>query len=227
MQRTPFGCLALGLMLFGMLLLPFLLTDLMLGAMQKLGLTPGTSLLVVMGILLGSFINIPVRKIPRGEKVEMVPVQMFGLGRIFPRMVRRQTYTVIAVNLGGCVVPCAVAAYQVLRLVRMGFPSVLAAGTAVALNIVICYKSSRPVRNVGITMRPFIPAITAALSAMILLPQFAPPVAFVAGVTGPLVGADFMHMREINKTSAGMASIGGAGTFDGIVISGLVATLLA
>jgi uncharacterized membrane protein len=51
--------------------------------------------------------------------------------------------------------------------------------------------------------------------------------AFAAGVLGPLIGADLLHLREVNKISTGVASIGGAGTFDGIVISGLIATLLA
>ncbi len=53
------------------------------------------------------------------------------------------------------------------------------------------------------------------------------PVAFVAGVFGPLVGADLLHFREVMKMAAPMTSIGGAGTFDGIVLSGLVAAFLA
>jgi uncharacterized membrane protein len=53
------------------------------------------------------------------------------------------------------------------------------------------------------------------------------PVAFVAGVAGPLIGADLMHLKDITKVSAGMLSIGGAGTFDGIVLSGVLAAVLA
>ena len=53
------------------------------------------------------------------------------------------------------------------------------------------------------------------------------PVAFVAGVLGPLVGADLMLLKDITRVSAGMLSIGGAGTFDGIVLSGMLAALLA
>jgi uncharacterized membrane protein len=36
-----------------------------------------------------------------------------------------------------------------------------------------------------------------------------------------------MHMPDIKKLQAGMVSIGGAGTFDGIVLSGIMAALLA
>jgi hypothetical protein len=32
----------------------------------------------------------------------------------------------------------------------------------------------------------------------------------------PLIGADLMHLREIEQSAVGLASIGGAGTFDGI-----------
>ena len=53
------------------------------------------------------------------------------------------------------------------------------------------------------------------------------PVAFVAGVLGPVQGADLLHLKDIKRVSAGMLSIGGAGTFDGIVLSGIVAALLA
>jgi uncharacterized membrane protein len=46
-------------------------------------------------------------------------------------------------------------------------------------------------------------------------------------VLGPLIGADLLHLRDIEKIATGIASIGGAGTFDGIVLSGIVAAYLA
>lgn len=51
--------------------------------------------------------------------------------------------------------------------------------------------------------------------------------AFVIGVAGPLIGADLMHLKDIEARSAGTLSIGGAGTFDGIVLSGVVTAYLA
>lgn len=50
--------------------------------------------------------------------------------------------------------------------------------------------------------------------------------AFVAGVAGPPVGTDRIRLEEMEGIT-GMTSIGGAGTFDGTVLSGIVATLLA
>jgi len=46
-------------------------------------------------------------------------------------------------------------------------------------------------------------------------------------VPGPPIGADLLHLRDISTLETGVASIGGAGTFDGIVLSGIVAAYLA
>jgi uncharacterized membrane protein len=57
--------------------------------------------------------------------------------------------------------------------------------------------------------------------------EIAPLIAFSSGVLGTLIGADLLHLNDIRKITTGVASIGGAGTFDGIVLSGFIATLLA
>jgi uncharacterized membrane protein len=83
--------------------------------------------------------------------------------------------------------------------------------------------------GVGIVMPGFISPAAAAGSALLLVPDAAPAAAFVAGTLGPLIGADFFHINDLirNPRGVGMASIGGAGTFDGIVLSAILATLLA
>jgi uncharacterized membrane protein len=53
------------------------------------------------------------------------------------------------------------------------------------------------------------------------------PIAFTAGVAGPLIGADLLHLKDLLRTPVGVMSIGGAGTFDGIVFSAVLAALLA
>jgi uncharacterized protein DUF1614 len=53
------------------------------------------------------------------------------------------------------------------------------------------------------------------------------PRAFVAGAMGPIVGADLLHIRQFTSMNTGIASIGGASTFDGIVFSCIVAAYLA
>jgi uncharacterized membrane protein len=86
---------------------------------------------------------------------------------------------------------------------------------------------ARPIEGVGIAMPGLMPALVAALCAITVTPDQAAPVAFAAGVLGPLIGADLLHLRDLEKIATGVASIGGAGTFDGIVLSGIVAAYLA
>ena len=44
---------------------------------------------------------------------------------------------------------------------------------------------------------------------------------------GTLIGADLLHVRQVIRLAAPVASIGGAGTFDGVFLTGIIAVLLA
>lgn len=223
----PFGCLPLLLLVGLVILFPLFLANAVIVALGKLGLSPSLSIFVAVSIFIGGMINIPVRRIPREELIETHPIGLFGFGRFFPQMVRRRTYTVIAVNVGGCIIPCFLVIYELLRLAGVGAIAVALALVAAGINIAICYRLARPVPNVGIALPAFVPALAAAACGLLFMHEQAPLIAFTAGVLGPLVGADILHIRDIEGISTGVASIGGAGTFDGIVLSGLIATLLA
>ena len=223
----PFGCLALLFLFVFLFLIPFFLANAVLAALAKLGLSPGVSLIAAFGIFVGGVVNLPVKRIPRDEVVPVVPTGLFGLDRTFPQWVRLQGYTILAVNVGGCIVPAVIALYELTRLANEGLPALAAVAAAVGINTLVCFRAARPVQNVGIALPFFVSPLVAAVCALVFLPGFAPPVAFTAGVLGPLIGADLLHLRDVKKTRTGLASIGGAGTFDGIVLSGLLATLLA
>jgi uncharacterized membrane protein len=223
----PYGCLPLLALVVLLFLVPLFLAQLMLAALAKLGLSPQLSLLAAFGIFFGGLVNIPVKRFPRDEQVISFPTGLFGLERTFPGWVRRRSYTILAVNVGGCLVPAAIALYELTRLANQGMYALVAGVTAVGVNAFVCFRAARPVRNVGIALPAFISPLVAVVCALVLLPRFAPPVAFSAGVLGPLIGADLLHLRDVRKSNTGIASIGGAGTFDGIVLSGLLATLLA
>jgi uncharacterized membrane protein len=223
----PFGCLSFVLLAALVILFPFFLADVMAGALGKLGLSPGLSLLVIVSMFAGGLINIPVRRIPRVMSIDTEPLGLFGMQRMFPGWMRQTSYTVIAVNVGGCVIPCLIAAYEIARITGHGSTALALTAAAVVINTAVCFRLARPVPNVGIVLPAIAPALVAAACAFIFMRDFAPPVAFTAGVLGPLIGADLLNLRRIGRVSTGIASIGGAGTFDGIVLSGLVATLLS
>jgi uncharacterized membrane protein len=155
------------------------------------------------------------------------PLAVFGLSGWWPSLQRIRRETIIAVNVGGCLIPVALAIYETAHLAMTGRQALFGLAVAVLINTGVCFWMAQPVEGVGIAMPGLFPAIVASLSALFLVPDQAPPVAFVAGVLGPLIGADLLHLRDIEKIATGIASIGGAGTFDGIVLSGIVAAYLA
>lgn len=93
---------------------------------------------------------------------------------------------------------------------------------AIFLNTMVCYWMAKPTEGISIARPDLLPALLAAVSVLLFVSDQAPPVAFVAGVLDPLIEADHLRLRDIEKLA-----IGGAGTFDGIVLSGIVAAYLA
>ena len=221
------GCLPLLLFLLLLAFLPFVFGELFSTALMKLRLTPHAALWVILGILVGSGINIPVRRIARNEDVVEDPLALFGISGWWPQFRRLRRETVIAVNVGGCLIPVGVALYETAYLIVGNWHSLLGLALAILVNTMVCYWLAQPIEGVGIAMPGLFPPLVAVMSALLLAPDQAPPVAFVAGVLGPLIGADLLHLRDVSKIATGIASIGGAGTFDGIVLSGIVAAYLA
>jgi uncharacterized membrane protein len=210
-------------------LLPLLLGPLFVQSLQRLHLSPDMALYLTVGIVLGGLINIPIKRIVNEQPVWSHPLAVYGLERAMPRWLIKRNETVIAVNVGGCLIPVGIAFYQIAHLAPLGSKALSAAFLATAIVTFASFVFARPVPGVGIVMPGFVAPLTAALSAMFLtpVPEVAPPIAFIAGVIGTLVGADFFHIGDFIKTPVGVASIGGAGTFDGIVLAGILAALLA
>jgi uncharacterized membrane protein len=178
-------------------------------------------------MLATGFVNIPIKRIGRGQRVVHHPLSIIGLSDYWPRLQRLRQDTIIAVNVGGCLIPTGLGLYELWYLSTMGQPALLAVGIASVVNATVCYLIARPVPRIGIAMPGFVSPLVAAGLAVLVAPDQAPPVAYVAGVIGPLVGADLLHLKDVEKIEVGVVSIGGAGTFDGIVLSGIVAAYLS
>jgi uncharacterized membrane protein len=101
------------------------------------------------------------------------------------------------------------------------------AAIAVIVIALVIHEMATPVRGVGIAVPVFGPVIVTAILAFILSREYAPPLAYVGGSMGTLIGADLMNLGKIGGLGAPVASIGGAGTFDGIFLTGILAVLLA
>jgi uncharacterized membrane protein len=224
---NAFPLLSLFAFLLLLLLLPIVFGELMATSLVKLHLSPEAALLLMMAIIVGGLVNIPVKRIAHERVVPVHPLAVFGLGGVWPEMRRERRETIIAVNFGGCVIPTGLALYELLQLAAQSPQELSAVLVASIVNIAVCYFLARPVQGVGILLPGLVPAAVASILALIFAPSEAAPVAYVAGVAGPLIGADLLHLKEIEQSAVGIASIGGAGTFDGIVLSGIVAAYLA
>ena len=213
------------------LLVPLILLGIIGGALESLGFSVGTILLIIVAILAGSFINIPVTKIKGARKPDYVFRNRFG--RIYD--MHDAEDTVVAVNVGGAVMPVLISLSLFLNVATSAvFPDpgavILAALVGICIVAGATHAAARVVPGVGITTPFYVAPLAALLCAIVLEfsnPMAGPVIAFVAGTLGTLVGADLLNVRYLGRIGAPMVSIGGAGTFDGIFLSGVLAAFLA
>lgn len=190
-------------------------------ASSSMGLRPDTMIVILLLALLGSHINIPVAYLPAREMERAAVVSFFGSSYIVP-VVRHWPATVIAVNVGGAIIPALLSLYLI---VRNGMYALAAAGIAIVA--IVCHTLAQPVRGIGIAEPVFIPPIVTAVVAILLSRRYAAPLAYVSGSLGTLIGADLLNLGRLQGLGAPVASIGGAGTFDGIFVTGLLAVVYA
>jgi uncharacterized membrane protein len=190
-------------------------------AYQRIGIDRRhiTTLLVLS--FLGSYINLPIAKLPPEHVHSAEIATFFGMRYVIPR-VQEWPGTVLAVNVGGGLIPLLLSLYLMAKN-RMYIRGLV----GIAIMTALIHPMARPVPGVGIAVPTFIPPVAAALVGVVLARRSAAPLAYVAGSMGTLVGADLLNLGRIQGLGAPVASIGGAGTFDGIFMTGIVAVLLA
>ncbi len=217
--------LALPFVLALLFLVGFLIFSIEIGligyAYEKMGINSRYVFALLLLSLLGSYVNIPVAELPEERVLSGQEISFFGIRYVIP-VVEDWPRTVIAVNLGGAVIPTLLSLYL---LVKHGLYGRSLA--AVAVVAVIVHWMAQPVRGVGIAVPMFVPPLVAAVAALLIFPQSAPAGAYIAGSLGTLIGADLLNLGKLQGLGAPIASIGGAGTFDGIFLSGILAVLLA
>jgi uncharacterized membrane protein len=190
-------------------------------ASVSMGIAEGT-LIAVLGLsLLGSYINIPVAYLAGHRTVTAGEISFFGMTYIVP-MVQQTRSTVLAVNVGGAIIPVCLSLFLLAkhRLFLLG-----AVGTAFVAGVT--HYLARPVAGFGIALPIFVPAVATAIIAVALTRRRAAPLAYISGSFGTLIGADLLNLGAVQSLGAPVASIGGAGTFDGIFVTGLLAVLYA
>lgn len=228
--------------LYFILLLPILIVSqgILTAAFYTLGVNPVlgalTSMLMLTASLILSPVNIVVKEVGSGvPRVEHRVGYVYFMGIPVPVVSRVvvEDKVLLAVNVGGALVPVLVSA-GILALVSAKHPSALPGILAATLvTTLVVYAAARPVPGVGIVVPSLIPPIVAAVAAVLVLGDrpLIFPAAYVAGTLGSLLGADVLRLSRdfrvlTEQMGTKLLSIGGAGVFDGVYLSGLMAVIV-
>ncbi|MGH6813952.1 MAG: DUF1614 domain-containing protein [Methylocella sp.] len=190
-------------------------------AYMQLGVSSGAAFVLLFASLLGSYINIPVAALGQEPMVTEREVTYFGMRYIVPMIVDSRG-VILAVNVGGAVIPTLLSIYLLSKNRLWGRGLI-----AIACVATLCHALAQPVHGIGIALPIFVPPVVAAITAAIVSWRHAAPLAYAGGSLGVLIGADLLNLGKLHGLGAPVASIGGAGTFDGIFVTGLIAVLLA
>jgi uncharacterized membrane protein len=190
-------------------------------AYTRLGVSSGAAMLLLFGSLIGSAINIPIAQLDVEQMARGGEVFFDGMIYMVPEVIGERP-VILAINVGGALIPTFLSLYLIARRRIWG-----ASVVAVAIMAAICHALARPVHGVGIALPTLAPPVAAALVAALVSWKELAPLAYIGGSLGVLIGADLTNLDKLRGLGAPVASIGGAGTFDGIFITGLLAVLLA
>ena len=209
-------------MFFILLVVFFVLVQIQLivFAFAKVGIPSQHIFAVLFATLFGSFINLPIKKLPQNTLSARTWVSNLGFTLEVPVYQRR--VTILAVNVGGAVIPTVLSIYLLFKT-RLWLPAIV----ATAIMTLVTFRLAKPVSGLGISLPAFVPPLLAALISIAIGFQNAPVIAYISGTVGTLFGADILNLHRIKELGAPVASSGGAGTFDGIFLNGILAVLLS
>lgn len=172
------------------------------GMYQRMGFDATIVYLILIGGIMGSMANIPL---------------VGGGGNL------------LAINIGGAVIPIIVSAYLAIKKRFNPFYYIAATAAVSAL----AYTTTRFVYNLGVVATfptLFIPSLAASAIALVIYRrdlESAAPFAYGVSTLGVLFGADLFRIPEIiNTGQVFFGSIGGAGFVDMVFLTGLLLSLI-
>src|SRR5262249_20718066 len=142
---------------------------------MRLGISSGAAMLLLFASLIGSYFNIPVAYLPEQRVLAQQEIDFFGMRYVVP-FVAQWPGTLIAVNVGGAVIPTMMSVYLLARN-RLWVNAALATAAVAA----VCYWLSRPMPGLDIAEPVFVPSVTTAIVALLLSREHAASLAYVGG----------------------------------------------
>lgn len=182
----------------------YLLYGMVNRAFRAVGFTAAEAGLILLGTFIGSGIDIPIWPTPVGGG------------------------WILAINVGGAVVPLLVAAWLLRRIPSMAMGALVGSVVvALATYLVTRAEPTGIAVPIGLALVPPVVAAAMSLTAFWREEDHAAPLAYVCGTFGTLVGADVLRLWEflaqVPPEPGAMASIGGAAVFDMVFLTGVVA----
>jgi uncharacterized membrane protein len=193
-------------------------------AFETIGFTRAEFALILVATFLGSAINIPIRRVSGNEPViGYREVKFYGLTYRVPVVARQRVSTLVCINVGGAIVPICVSIYLLITNASL----VLDCLIGVIVTSVFVHLMAKKVPGEGIETPALLPPLVAAIISILIHPSAGLAViAYVSGSMGALIGADLTNLKGITELGAPVASIGGAGTMDGVFLTGILAVVL-
>lgn len=204
-------------------IMPLAFPDHAARALAALHLNGPAALLLLVTAITGRTVRVHARPFP-GALRTTAASHSLGLVPFAPDWRHHPAGAPIAVSVGGCLVPCALVAWEALALQQHGVSLALPA-LAVLITTAVCYALTRPRDGIGVPAD--ITAFVAACAALSLAPEHAVPVACAAGTLGPLLGAELLHLGDSPHAEHAVVALGGAAAFDAMLLSCVVAVWLA
>ena len=190
-------------------------------AYERMGINRHYVFLLLLLSLFSTYFNIPIYHFPPERVLSGAHSDSFWMRYIIPLLSTWRGPT-LAINVGGAVIPALLSFYLMAKNKLF-----LSALLGVALVTLVVHQLAYPVKGLGIAEPLFAPPLIATVVGLLFARRAAPALAYISGTLGTLIGADLMNLDKVRGLGAPIVSIGGAGTFDGIFLTGIVAVLLA
>jgi uncharacterized membrane protein len=228
------GFYLLLMILWGPIMLPLIFLGFRSALISGLGLSPFTASMVLIVSIIGSFVNVPIRKISTNTPIAVLKeIKFFGVTWTIPELELSRQETIITINLGGAIIPIILSIYLLLFMIPYYeiMPLVTYAKILISTSIIAYFikKFSKLVPGLGIATPGFLPPMITTFITMLVFKAFTLSnpffIAYVSGTLGTLIGADLLNLNKISSVGSPIVSIGGAGTFDGIYLTGLFSML--
>ncbi len=229
----PITIILLLLIIIIPLIIIYLFLRLTEAAFEQVGFDHRHATLAVFGSIIGSLIDVPlhfgtISSYP-GWYVTLASTFTHGFPTTFHPFY-------LAINVGGAIIPLIIS----IDLIVARRVSAWKAAIGVFIVAIITYILAAPVPNQGIVLPIWVSPTLAAVCGLVISRGYdgAPSIAYISGSMGTLLGADILNLLTpgvlpalsplgLQTTRPLTLSIGGAGVFDGIFLTGILAVLFA